>query len=228
MSAASDGSMAGERVILGVKVPIPVGRIQRSEIKLGDRTEQCVLKIGEQIEGLEREARVLSALTEMGLPVPAVLAGPVALTDDSGPGAALLLRELPGRPLPWLALTSLAEADLTCRLLIRGIDRLHALTEPVSRHEIATSLPRDTLSAELAEIAQRGGEWLEVDLFARALDLLPRARRGRGPAGLHQWGLQPAELLARGRDADRLGRFRGRAFRRPAYRLRQIPALEPG
>jgi aminoglycoside phosphotransferase (APT) family kinase protein len=175
MSAACDGPMEGDQVILGVRAPTPAGRVQRSEIELGDRTERCVLKTGEQIERLEREARVLSALTEMGLPVPAVLAGPVALTEDSEPGAALLLRELPGRPLPWLGLTSLAEADLTCRLLIHGIDRLHELTDRVSRHEIATSLPRDTLASELNEIARRGGEWLEVDLFARALDLLPTA-----------------------------------------------------
>jgi aminoglycoside phosphotransferase (APT) family kinase protein len=147
-----------------VRVRTPSGRI-----------ESCVIKTGERIERLESEARVLAALAEIGLPVPAVLAGPVALADDSGTGAAMLLRELPGQPLPWLGLTSLAEADLTCRLLIRGVDRLHELTDSISRHAIAESLPRDTLSSELRQIVQRGGEWLEVELFARAVELLPRA-----------------------------------------------------
>lgn len=138
------------------------------------RTERCVIKTGDRIEGMEREARVLGALAEIGFPVPAVLAGPVVL-DGPAETHALLMRELPGQPLPWVGLTSLAAAHLTCRLLIDGVGRLHQLTEPIRRHAVAELLPRDTLSSELKEIVQRGGEWLGVDSFARAIDLLPRA-----------------------------------------------------
>jgi hypothetical protein len=66
------------------------------------------------------------------------------------------------------------EADLTCRLLIGGVLRLHELTKHVSQDEIARDLPRVTLSSELGEIIQRGGEWLEVCLFAEAIDRLQR------------------------------------------------------
>jgi aminoglycoside phosphotransferase len=137
--------------------------------------EQCVIKTGDRVQPLEREASVLTALAELGLTVPAVLAGPVAPTGQAEIDALVVLSELPGQPLPWLGLTSLAEADLTCRLLIRGVVQLHQLTAQVSRHAVASSLPRVTLSSELDEIAQRGREWLEAGLFARAVNLLRRA-----------------------------------------------------
>ena len=67
-------------------------------------TDQCVVKTGLSLESLAREAKVLRALAEIGLPVPAVLAGPVALPQAANIGGAMLLSELPGQPLPWLGL----------------------------------------------------------------------------------------------------------------------------
>jgi hypothetical protein len=96
----------------------------------------------------------------------------VSVTDSLGRQAAMILSELPGQPLPWLGTTSLADADLTCRLLIQGVDKLHQLTERMSRHEIARLLPRTTLVEELNAIVQHGGPWLNVDLFVRAVDVL--------------------------------------------------------
>ncbi len=122
------------------------------------RTERHVLKIGDHAAPIEREAKVLRALTVVGLPVPMVLAGPLALAGSSTSRSLLVLSELPGTPLPWLGTTSLADADLTCRLLIRGVGRLHKLTECIRRHEVAPSLPHVTLLSELDEIVQRGGE----------------------------------------------------------------------
>jgi aminoglycoside phosphotransferase len=135
-------------------------------------TKHCVIKTSDRIEALEKEANSLEALAEMGLPVPAVLAAPVAPADQTEIKALMLLSELPGQPLPWIALTSLAEADLACRLLIRGVLRLHQLSEQVRRHQIASALPRVTLASELNETVQRAGEWLKVDLFARTIDFL--------------------------------------------------------
>jgi hypothetical protein len=54
---------------------------------------------------------------------------------------------------------------------------LHELTEAIGQHEIAPSLPQITLSMELNEIVQSGGEWLGVDRFARAVDCLHRTVR---------------------------------------------------
>jgi aminoglycoside phosphotransferase len=151
----------------------------RISVRLPDgSTEQCVIKAGDSIEPLMREAGVLRFLAGIGLSVPAVLAGPVALADQNEVGTLMVLSELPGHSLPWCGVTSLAEADLTCRLLIRGVLRLHELTEQVSRHAIAGELPRVTLSSELGEIVQRGGEWLGVDPFAQAIDRLQRVVAG--------------------------------------------------
>lgn len=135
-------------------------------------TTHCVIKTSDRIEALDREARALAAMGEMGLSVPAVLSAPVAPADSSEIKALMLLSELPGKALPWIALQSLAEADLACRLLIRGVLRLHQLTDQVRRHEIASVLPRVTLTSELNETVQRAGEWLKVDLFARTADFL--------------------------------------------------------
>jgi aminoglycoside phosphotransferase len=92
-------------------------------------TERCIIKTRDRIEILEREARVIGALAEFGVPVPTVLAGPANITDESGMYAAIVLNELPGQSLPWLGTTSLAEADFTCRLLIQGLNTFHQLRD---------------------------------------------------------------------------------------------------
>jgi hypothetical protein len=132
-------------------------------------TRWCVVKRG-TVEEIEREARVLDALTEIGLAVPLVLAGPARVADRQAVQPTILLSELPGQPLPWVGKPTLADADLGCRLLFQGIDRLHQLTEAVGQHAVAALLPRKTLSAELDAIVRRGGDWLRVDRFAAAVD----------------------------------------------------------
>lgn len=147
----------------------------RISVRKPDGTsENCVLKTRERIEVLEREAQVLGALAEIGLPVPTVLANPESMTDQSGTYAAIVLSELPGQPLPWLGTTSLAHADLTCRLVIQAVNELHKCTEHMSRHSVATILPHSTLSAELQTIVDLGGEWFNVELFVRAVAYLRR------------------------------------------------------
>lgn len=136
------------------------------------RIEYRYIKVGDQIEPIQREAGVLMALAEVGLPAPAVLAGPLSLTTEAAVSTVLVMSELPGHPLPWCGTTSLEEADRTCRLLIHGVLRLHQLTEAVQRHSIASALPRVTLASELEEVRQCGGEWWETDQFARAADVL--------------------------------------------------------
>jgi aminoglycoside phosphotransferase len=172
----------------------------RVSVRIPDgSTEQCVIKAGDAIEPLMREAGVLRFLAEIGLSVPAVLAGPFALTDQNEVGALMALSELPGESLPWCGVTSLAEADLTCRLLIRGVLRLHELTEQVSRHAIARELPRVTLSSELGEVVQRGGEWVGVDPFAQAIDRLQRAVAGvEVPLVFSNGDYNPLNLLHEG------------------------------
>jgi aminoglycoside phosphotransferase (APT) family kinase protein len=139
----------------------------------GGSVERCVVKIGEQPGVLAHEARVLRALAELGLPVPRVLCGPTALPEEGA--TAVVLSELPGMPLPWLGLTDLNEAHLTCELLRNGIDALHELTGAMARHEVGAALPRLTLTSELAAIMKRGGPWLDVPLYGEAVQWLQSA-----------------------------------------------------
>lgn len=121
---------------------------------------------------IEREARTLTALAELDIPVPVVLAGPVNANGRAEHGALLILSRLPGDPLPWLGLTSLGQADRTCRLLIDGVTRLHALTAHVRTDPMAATLPEYTLLAELDGIVAQAGRWLQHAAFAEAVQRL--------------------------------------------------------
>jgi hypothetical protein len=105
-------------------------------------TSHCVVKTSDDADRIETEAQVLTALAECGLPVPAVLAGPtplpdtLVLADHTRARALMVLSELTGQPLPWIGISSLAEADLTCHLLIRGVLQLHQLTEEIRQRRI--------------------------------------------------------------------------------------------
>lgn len=178
--------------------------------------QHCVVKTGESLEGLLREASVLRALSEVGLPVPAVLAGPLALPEAAATGGAMLLSELPGQPLPWLGPISLAEADLACRLLIGGVNELRRLTEAVSRHAVAATLPRVTLAAEYEEIARQGAAWRAVVPFARALDLLPKALAAAAvPLVFSNGDYNPLNFLHEGETLTGWVDFEGARFEDP-------------
>jgi hypothetical protein len=133
----------------------------------GGETTACAVKASSLIGGAEREGRLLPALARLGLAVPEVLAGPVAHPDYPHAGALVVLSELPGTSLPWIDVT-LKEADLTVRLHREALARMHALTGRLLRDEVGSTLPRRTLLSELEAIADRGGPWLEVPLFAQA------------------------------------------------------------
>lgn len=132
----------------------------------------CVLKVDVRTDIANREAQVLRVLTDLQLPVPTVLAGPITFNRENQFAVVLLLSELPGHPLPWVGLTDLADASCTCRLLYTAVDALHALTPRVRAHAISAVLPATTLESELQTIIARGGPWFSIPLFAEAVALL--------------------------------------------------------
>jgi hypothetical protein len=141
----------------------------RARVRLpGGREENCVLKVDPLRGGIEREAKVLPVLAGLGLPVPAVLAGPVPHPDYPDAGAIAVLSELPGDPLPWIEAT-LEEIDLTCRLHQAAVDRLHELTDQLWSTGVGRDIPRRTMLSELGGIIRRGGPWLQVGAFSGAL-----------------------------------------------------------
>jgi aminoglycoside phosphotransferase len=132
----------------------------------------CVLKVSAHPDKLAYEAQILRALSELQLPVPQVLGGPVTTKTAHETSTVLLLSELPGHPLPWVGLSDLATAYRMCQLLQTGVDTLHALTPRVLAHPIATRVPSITLESELQTITTRGGPWFDVPLFAEACALV--------------------------------------------------------
>jgi aminoglycoside phosphotransferase (APT) family kinase protein len=138
------------------------------------REDSCVVKLGEDIGRIQHEGRVLAALAELGLPVPALLAGPAVLEHADPPAAALAISVLPGEPLPWIDLTDLATANRTCRLLLEGIEQLHALTTAVEAHPVAAHLPRRTLQGELAALLSAEGAWRDEPLALQGVAYLQR------------------------------------------------------
>lgn len=136
-----------------------------------NKEEVCVLKAGRFIGAAEREAAVLPVLARLGLPAPRLLAGPALHPDYPAAGPFLVISEVPGRPLPWIKV-DLDQADLACRLLIQGVERLHQLT-PSLRGQISTSLLEEkTLLSELQGICRRGGPWFDQRLFSTAVERL--------------------------------------------------------
>src|SRR5579884_3751104 len=83
-----------------------------------DGRHRCAIKIGRR-DLIEREIQALRILARLNLPVPEALSEPIALPSEER--AMVVLSELPGHSLPWCGTTSLAEADLTCRLVLKEL-----------------------------------------------------------------------------------------------------------
>lgn len=134
---------------------------------------ECVVKTAPAHDSrITVESIALALMQQVGAEAPRVLAGPTVTDTDTGPIEFLAMTPLPGRPLPWLAVSDIATGDRTCRLLFQAIDELHALTDRVSRLPAAQQIARRTLDLELTEVLARDSPWVETSLFDRAVDYL--------------------------------------------------------
>ena len=136
------------------------------------RTQQGILKV-KRLELIEHEARALGALKCTELPVPELLFGPARIpgTDQ----AFVLLSQLRGASIPWCGISSLNEADMSCRLALEAIRRLHATTSRLIEQGAIALLPSFTLKQEHRSTIQEAGSWLQVDLFRRAVETITTA-----------------------------------------------------
>src|SRR5581483_167821 len=86
----------------------------------------------------------------------------------------------------------------------------------VRRHPIATTLPRVTLSSELGEIVQRGGEWFSVKPFAEAIEGLQRVvARVEVPLVFSNGDYNPLNFLHEGDALTGWVDFEGACFEDP-------------
>lgn len=166
---------AGSRILSArfhraVRLPGPIW----VSVALPDGNERMlILRLDQRVGGVEREAAILPVLARLGLPVPAVLGGPVI--DPTRPewGAMIILNVLPGQDLlaySWDAPPPALERAM--RLVLDGVARLHALSNQLARDFVAAKLPRITLLDELQGVIRRGGPWFDEPLFTDAIERL--------------------------------------------------------
>jgi len=171
LSACPHGSRIVEaRFAREDRLPCPV----RVHIAVpGGAGRQFILRMDRHIEGVAREAALLPVLARLGLPVPTVLAGPAHDPAHPGLGPLSVLSVLPGQDLlSWAWDAPAADLATAMRLVLEGVARLHALTEPLSRDPVAALLPRATVRAELDGVIARGGPWFDEPLFVRAVEVV--------------------------------------------------------
>jgi hypothetical protein len=181
---------------------------------LRDGVRDCVIKIGRR-EPIAREVLALRIVSCLGLPVPEALTEPVPLPWEEE-RAMVVLSALPGHSLPWCGTTSLAEADLTCRLTLEGVARLHRLTDRVLEFDTAAAFPRYTLPAELAATAAQAGEWMLVDPFRHAVEVVGGAlAEAATPLVFSNGDYNPLNFLYDGQALRGFVDFEGACFEDP-------------
>lgn len=168
---------AGTRILSArfhrsVRLPCPIW----VHIALPNGEERVlILRMDYFIQGVKREAAILPILAKYGLSVPTILAGPVIDPMQPDAGAMMLLSVLPGQDLlSWSWNASPEDIELALRLVLRGVEQLHMLTQPLKQEAIAEQLPHKTLHMELQTVITDGGPWLNEPIFIQAIQrLLP-------------------------------------------------------
>jgi len=203
----------------------------------GDGARRCVVKIN--LPGLiEREVKALRLLSRVGLAVPEVLFDPVPLPSEertseertseertseertseertSEERTLVVLSELPGRSLPWCGITSLAEANLACRLTLEGVARLHHLTARV-QDDAASLFPQNTLAAEYASTVADRGEWRNVGIFHEAVEAVGATlAEADTPLVFSNGDYNPLNFLCDGQALSGFIDFEGACFENP-------------
>lgn len=102
----------------------------RIESPDGGQKEVELYVYNNEVDSAEREAELLPVLGDLGLPVPQVLAGPATDPENPDAGQMIVENHLPGQFLP-VGRVAAKEMDLTCRLIVEGVERLRRLTEPL-------------------------------------------------------------------------------------------------
>lgn len=197
-----------------VRLPGPVW----VSVALPDGNERLlIMRLDQRIGGVEREAAILPVLAQLGLPVPAMLVGPIVDPTRSAWGAITVLNVLPGQDLlaySWDAPPSALERAM--RLVLGGVARLHTLTDQLVREPNAAKLPRITLLDELQGVIKRGGPWLTEPIFTDAIErLLPIVPAIETPLVFSSGDYNPGNFLFDGEQLTGFIDFTGACFEDP-------------
>lgn len=172
---------------------------------------------------VRREVRLLALLSEYGLPVPSVLAGP--FVNEEGETAAVYSL-LPGENLQ--KLSSRSEEGLECakNLLIEAVGKLAGPTEFVGGSELGRSIPRETLAAQLSSVTD-AGPWSGHDVFRQTADHLGRViPKIDTPLVLTNGDYQPGNFLAKDGKLTGFLDFENAMFQDPLIGFAKYPIYD--
>ncbi len=175
-----------------------------------------VLRLSRRAFGVEREASVLPVLSRLGLPVPQVLIAPISDPKGENSESVTVLSLLPGENLQAWSCASSAGLETAGQLLIKAVERLHQLTEPLSQEEATRELPHKDMTAELDALMKSESSWLDEPLFMNALNsLIPIVASIQTPLCFSNGDYQPGNFLSDGKDLTGFVDFESACFEDP-------------
>jgi hypothetical protein len=147
-------------------------------IRVGVRTPEgstrsLVLRVARHGD-VGQEARLLPILAGVGLPVPAVLAGPAPDPDVPTHPDVAVYSLMPGIDLLQLSQQSAQDCRLAANLVLEGARRLASLTRTLRATAQAGFVHTVTLHDQLQAVVSRGGPWLHGRQFGAAAEALHR------------------------------------------------------
>jgi hypothetical protein len=192
----------------------------------GSSRDLALRGIRHRMGRLERETALYPVLARLGLPVPAILAGPAR--DSSGhAGARVVLSVLPGETLQHLSARGGRNTAKARELLLEAITWLHRLTPRVEADKACRVVPRGGLATHLGTILKRRGRWMGEELYSRAArKLMPVLERIRTPLVFSNGDYQPGNFLASGGRLSGILDFEYAWFEDPLYGFTKYPIYD--
>jgi len=173
---------------------------------------------------VEKEIRVFRALEDFGLPVPKVLAKP--FPNESGESEAVYSL-LPGENLQKLSMHSEEGLQEAKELLVQAVTKLMDATPFIEKHEVASLMPRLTLSKELELLNDESNPWLREKPYRSAIDYL-RGVIGQidTPLTISNGDYQPGNFLAQGGKITGYLDFESASFQDPIMGFVKYPIYD--
>jgi len=214
-------------------LPCPI----RVIVSQPDGTQATVyVRMERAVDGVNIESKLLPLLSEQGLPVPRLLAGPVIDPQFPDIGAVSVISAVPGFDIgEWSWGAGPEELAIICRLIMEAVSALHEVTPVIEKSNVAALLPRISLQDELEFLLTTGSPWLLQPEYSKALDtFLAQADRLHHDLKFTNGDLNPGNFLTNGRQLTGLVDFARARFEDPVIGFAKYwiynfaPILEAG
>jgi len=176
---------------------------------------------------LEREVALYPLLARLGLPVPAVLAGPVRDPSDPAERPRIVVSLVPGVNLQTLAERGGRPLARARELLVDAVCWLHRLTPAVKASPAARVVPAGGLVHHLDTVINQRGGWRDAPVFRDACRRLrPALRAAHAPLVFSNGDYQPANFLAEDGRLSGFLDFEFAWFEDPLYGFAKYPIYD--